>query len=251
MRNLLLFIGLVMGACSSYKQNIMFKPTKEHPVEALNREAMNVQQDYVIQKNDLLRLAVYSNKGERYIDPNPDLSNANPAAAKTTKAEDGINYLIDQSGLVKLPLIGELKLEGLTLRQAEEIAQKEYSKFFTEAYVQLTFANKRVIVLGAPGGLVIPLTNQHVTVAEVLASAKGINNEAHANRIKLIRDNHVYAIDFSTVQGFQEGNIAVQPGDIVYVEPVRKPFTEGLRDNYVLGSLLLSLITVLVIYRIK
>ncbi|MBS1488581.1 MAG: polysaccharide biosynthesis/export family protein [Bacteroidetes bacterium] len=226
-------------------------PTEKHPVEVINRQAMTVQQDYVIQKNDLLKLAVYSNKGERFIDPNPDISNTNTGGAKTAKTGEEINYLVDQAGIVKLPLIGELKLEGLTLRQAEEVAQKEYSKFFTDAYVQLGFANKRVIVLGAPGGLIVPLANQNVTVAEVLASAKGIGNDAKANKIKLIRNDHVYAIDFSTIEGFQQGNVVVQAGDIVYVEPVRRPFAEGLRDNYFIGSMLLSLATIFLIYRTR
>ncbi|MBS1950974.1 MAG: hypothetical protein OJF59_000047 [Cytophagales bacterium] len=241
----------LLSACSSYKKNIMFKPTEGNPVEVFERQAQATQKDYIIQKNDLLKLAVYSNKGERFIDPNPDLSNTGKAAPSANASNEVISYLVDQSGIVKLPLIGELKLEGLTLRQAEEIAQKEYSKYFTDSFVQFTFVNKRVIVLGAPGGHVIPLTNQSMTVAEVLALSKGVANDARADKIKLIRNNHVYSIDFSTIQGFQQGNLIVEAGDIVYVEPIRRPFSEGLRDNYFIGSLLLSLISLIFIYRVK
>ena len=66
-------------------------------------------------------------------------------------------YEIDVNGVAKFPMIGEVKLEGLTIRQAEEILQQAYSKFYTDAYVVLRYTNKRVIVLGAPGGQVIPL----------------------------------------------------------------------------------------------
>ncbi len=54
-------------------------------------------------------------------------------------------------------MIGEIKLEGLTIRQAEEVLQQAYSKFYEDAYVVLKYTNKRVIILGAPGGQVIPL----------------------------------------------------------------------------------------------
>jgi len=235
-------------SCASYRQNIMFKPTEGYQPEHLQKEAAAAEKDFIIQKNDLLRLEVYSNKGERFIDPNPDLSSGSSGKAQQPAP---VSYLVDQTGVVKFPLIGELRLEGLTLRQAEAIAQKAYSNYFTDSYVQFTFVNKRVIVLGAPGGQVIPLANQNIRLAEVLALAKGVNNDAKAKAIKLIRGNRVYQIDFSTIQGFQEGNVLMEAGDIVYVEPIRRPFSEGLRDNYVLASLVVSIITVVLLNKVK
>ncbi|MBS1507073.1 MAG: polysaccharide biosynthesis/export family protein [Bacteroidetes bacterium] len=232
----------------------MFQTPEGYRSEALKKELVSAEKDYVIQKNDLLSLDVYSNNGERFIDPNPDLSNKTGAATKTQESTR-VNYLVDQNGIGKFPLIGEIKLHGLTLRQAEEIMQKEYSKFFTDSYVKLSFVNKRVIVLGAPGGQVIPLTNQNVTVVEILATAKGLNNDAKAAKIKLIRGDQVYALDFSTFKGYTEGNMLVESGDVIYVEPVRRPFTEGLRDNSVLVSLTLSffsiITTILLINKVK
>ncbi len=242
--------GLLFCSCASYKQNIMFKSTEGYQPEVFKKEAMSAEKDYVIQKNDLLKLEVYSNNGERFIDPNPDLSNTG-GNGKPQPQTAQVTYLVDQNGIAKLPLIGEIKLLGLTLRQAEEITQKEYSKYFTESFVQLTFANKRVIVLGAPGGQVIPLVNQNVSLAEVLALAKGVNNDAKANKIKLIRGSHIYQIDLSTIKGFTEGNMIIEAGDIVYVEPIRRPFTEGLKDNYVLVSLFFSVLTVILINNVK
>ncbi len=228
----------------------MFKPSEGYQPEVFKKEALSAEKDYIIQKNDLLKLEVYSNNGERFIDPNPDLSNAG-STGKAQQPTAQVSYLVDLNGIVKLPLVGEMRLVGLTLRQAEEITQKEYSKFFKESFVQLTYVNKRVIVLGAPGGQVIPLTNQNVTVAEVLALAKGVGNDAKANKIKLIRNNHVYAIDFSTIQGFIEGNMIVEAGDIVYVEPIRRPFAEGVKDNYLLVTLLFTIVSLIVVNKLK
>ncbi len=242
--------GFLFCSCASYKQNIMFKPSEGYQPETFKKEALSTEKDYIIQKNDLLKLEVYSNKGERFIDPNPDISNAG-GMAKTPQQTTQNTYLVDQNGIVKLPLIGEIRLVGLTLRQAEEITQKEYSKYFTDSFVQLVFANKRVIVLGGLGGQVIPLLNQNISLAEVLAIAKGINNDAKANKIKLIRGSHIYQVDLSTIKGFSEGNMIIEAGDIVYVEPIRRPLTEGLKDNYVLVSLFVSVVTVLLLTKVK
>ncbi len=225
----------------------MFKPSETAQPEVFKREAASVDKNYVIQKNDLLRLDVFSNKGERIIDPNPELTTSptNQNVIQTTV----FNYLVELNGLIKFPMIGEIKLDGLTLRQAEEIVQKEYAKYFKEPFVILNYVNKRVIVLGALGGQVIPLTNQNITLVEVLALSKGLNNDAKANNIKLIRGEHVYLVDFSTIQGFKDGNMLIEAGDVVYVEPIRRPFTEGLRDNFGIISLVVSLGTLIAVIR--
>ncbi len=228
----------------------MFKPTEGFQPEVFKKEAQAVEKNYIIQRNDYLTLKIYSNNGERLIDPNPDMSGQS-STNSTKQNEDEITYLVDVNGVAKLPLVGEIHLEGLTLRQAEEIVQKEYSKFFKESFVLFSYVNKRVVVLGAPGGQVIPLTNQNVRVAEVLGMAKGLSNDARANNIKLIRGDHVYQIDFSTIKGYVEGNLLVEAGDIIYVEPIRRPLTEGLKDSYILISLLLTITnTAILIYSI-
>jgi polysaccharide export outer membrane protein len=233
----------------------MFKPTEGHMPEAIKKEAITAEKNYVIQKNDLLRLDIYTNNGERLVDPNPDMTGGGNSAKNDQSGQENpteqTSYLVDLNGLAKLPMLGEIKLEGLTLRQAEEVVQKEYSKFFKEPFVKMSYSNKRVIVLGAPGGQVIPLTNQHVTVAEVLAMARGVDNMGKAHNIRLIRGSHYYQIDFSTFQGYTEGNMIVEPGDIVYVEPVRRPLIEALRDNYIFIYPLITVITVIIANNLK
>jgi polysaccharide export outer membrane protein len=230
----------------------MFKPTEGFQPEVFKKEAQAVEKNYTIQKNDYLTLEIFSNNGERLIDPNPDMSGQSSSNNNNSQQDDDkIHYLVDVNGVAKLPLVGEIHLEGLTLRQAEEIVQKEYSKYFKESFVIFSYVNKRVIVLGAPGGQVIPLTNQNIRVAEVLGMAKGLSNDARANNIKLIRGDRVYQIDFSTIKGYLEGNILVEAGDIIYVEPIRRPLTEGLKDSYIIISLLLTITnTAILIYSI-
>jgi polysaccharide export outer membrane protein len=225
----------------------MFKPTEGNEPEVFNREAALAEKNYTIKKNDLLELEVFSNKGEKLIDPNPELTIENQSVNNEQKKSN--NYLVGLNGIAKFPVIGDLMIDGLSLRQAEEIAQKEYSKYFKEPFVILSFVNKRVVVLGAAGGQVIPLTNQNVTLLEVIALAKGINNDARANPIKLIRNNSVYQFDYSTIEGFKKGNILVEPGDIIYIEPIRRPFTEAAKDTYFLFSMFLSLVTVVVLIK--
>lgn len=234
-----------LGGCASYKQNIMLRTPEDFQSAAISKEVLQAERNYVIQQNDLLHLEVYSNKGERIIDPNPSLSQSTPAA--TGKEQPRVNYLVDLNGISKFPVIDEIKLENLTLRQAEAILQVAYEKYFKDSFVVLTFENKRVIVLGAVGGEVIPLHNQNVTLAEALALAKGLPNDSKAQNIRVVRKEQIFLVDFSTTQGFLAGNMILEPGDIIYVEPVRKPFAEGLRDYAGLASLLISTLSLLIV----
>lgn len=240
----LVVLAVVSVGCGSYKQNLMLQTPEDFKSAKVSKEVRDAERNYVIQKNDLLQLDVYANKGERIIDPNPQLSQSTPEQMEEKPLE---RYLVDLEGKAKFPVIGEIKVEGLTLRQAEALLQAEYEKYFKEPFVFLTFLNKRVVILGAVGGQVVPLENHNVTLAEILGVAKGLPNDSKSNNIRIVRKDQVFVVDLSTVEGFMAGNMIVEPGDIIYVEPVRKPFAEGLRDYAGLASLLISTLSLIIV----
>jgi polysaccharide export outer membrane protein len=84
-------------------------------------------------------------------------------------------------------------------------------------------------------------------LVEVLALAKGLNNYAKAQNIRVLRGDDVFVADLSTIEGYLKNNIAIEPGDIVYVEPVRRPVSEGLRDYGIIFSILTSLTTLVIV----
>lgn len=210
----------------------------------LKQQIDTAEKNYVIQKYDYLELEMFTNKGETIIDPQSTLpsgqGSGNAVAPKPA-------YLVDANGLSKFPMIGEVKLEGLTVRQAEEVLQSAYSKYYEDAYAVLRYTNKRVVVLGATGGQVIPLVNENVRLVEVLALAQGLNNDAKAHNIRVLRGDQAFVADLSTFDGYIKNNIPIQSGDIVYVEPVRRPFTESLRDYGPILTIATTLTTLVVV----
>jgi polysaccharide export outer membrane protein len=214
----------------------------------LQQQVESAEMNYIIQENDYLQLDVYTNKGERIIDP--DLELTKDLGNQNLNTRPVPSYLVDINGVAKFPMVGEIKVAGMTIRQAEEVLQKAYTLFYQDAYVILKYINKRVIVLGAMGGQVIPLSNENIKLIEVLALAKGIGNDAKAHNIRVLRDDQVFVADLSTIDGYLKNNLAMEPGDIVYVEPVRRPVSEGLRDYGLILSMVTSLTTlVIVIFR--
>lgn len=220
----------------------MFKIPEGYP---LQQEIEKAERNYVIQKNDQLSVDVYTNEGERIIDPDLKLAETITTQGENTKPE--VTYLVDLKGVTKLPMVGEIKLEGLTIREAEALLQEAYNKYYTKPFVVIKYINKRVVVLGAPGGQIIPLTNENVELVEILALAKGVSNDAKAHNIRVLRKEKVFLVDMSTMDGYLKGNMIMEPGDIVYVEPVRKPVSEAVRDYGPLVSLVASLVTLVIV----
>lgn len=207
----------------------------------MEKKAEEVAGNYLIQKNDLLTLNVYTNQGEKIVNPGPE------PADQPQPAETRQQYLVDHEGFVKFPLVPQIKLEGFTLRQAEDALQTEYAKFYEQPFVRLNYANKRVVVLGAPGGQVIPLANENMRLTEILALSKGVTSEAKANNIRILRGNTVLVADLSTIDGYRNQNFVIQPNDIIYIEPIRRPLSEAVRDYGPVVTVVASLATVLIV----
>lgn len=165
-----------------------------------------------------------------------------------------MQYLIDRDGTAKMPVIGRVKLEGLTIREAERYLESLYAQYYNEPYIILNVQNNRAIISPGAGGTaaVIPLNNNNTTLMEALAMAGGINQRGIASKIKLIRQNEdtkereVYLIDLSTVDGIHKADLIVQPNDIIYVEPLpllAREFIQEISPVVTLITTSVSLIT--------
>ena len=200
----------------------------------------------MLKPNDVLLLDVFTNEGERLIDPNQELM-TNPGQQQQQQFRDRFQYIIQANGMATFPMIGDVKLEGMTLFEAELEIAKRFDRVYKGSFVKLRITNRRVFVLGAPGGRVVPIPNENTSIIEVLASAEGLEMGAKAQNIKLIRGKDVYRINLSTISGMRETNMNVAPGDVIYVEPWRRPWLETLRDVSPALSLVSSVLTLIVV----
>ena len=271
----LVVAGWLFSSCASTRytrQRVMFQLTddKGNRIDtaklraAVNRTAKN----YRIQPNDYLDVRVYTNKGERILDPNGELQFGSPAgtvrggggsrgqasgggggATRNTgqsagSSSSGSEFLVQADGTVTLPMVNRVNVNNLSLLQADSVLKVSYETFYKDVFVTTRVTNNRVILLGAPGGKIISLENDNMNLLEVLALAGGMDGSTggtglyrfggKANNIRIIRGDlknpQVEQIDLTTMAGMRRANLQMEPNDIVYVEPVRRPFLEFLSD---------------------
>ncbi|MBC7694692.1 MAG: polysaccharide biosynthesis/export family protein [Burkholderiales bacterium] len=173
--------------------------------------------DYKIESNDIVNVRIFSNDGFKIVDLASSMQQTNFIQ---------LDYVIDRDGSCKLPLVGRIKLAGLSIREATEFLEQIYADYYVKPFVYISVTNKRVIVFPGNGGVakVLSLTNNNTTVIEALALTGGISEDGKAYKVKLIRnqDNQppkVYLMDLSKIEGIAVGNTVVLAHDIIYVEP--------------------------------
>lgn len=249
------FVLALLTSCNALYPSMMLKTSKNYPFDQLHDSTSAV--NYKISPNDFLNMRVFSNDGFHLIDLTSQ-SNAGGSStsgtASGTSGLMGIDYLVESDGSVNLPEIRRTQIAGLTIREATEMLEKLYSKYYLKPYILLSVDNRRVIVFpGDPGtAKVIPLLNNNTTVIEALALAGGLTESGKAKQVKLIRGDpanpKVYLIDLSTVKGIKEGNTILQANDIIYVTPQRRPTLALLeRITPILSAVTTILLTIVLI----
>ncbi|HQZ78604.1 MAG: polysaccharide biosynthesis/export family protein [Bacteroidia bacterium] len=226
---LVLVFGSLMTGCS-INSSIMFK-TKKDFVSQPDRTIGNVE--YKIAPNDILSVSVYTNEGIKLIDLTANSNSLNDATNVNTAMNGSNQYTVDIDGFVKLPIIGKIKIQNLTTREADKLLEQQYATYYNKPFVITKVLNRRVLVFPGEGGAgrVVTLTNENTTLIEGLALAGGISQNGIAKKIKLIRGDtrnpQVTIIDLSTIEGMKESNLLLQANDIIYVEP-RKRISQGI-----------------------
>lgn len=248
-----LVASVLLVSCKAYKQDIMLQVTDEDYADALQKEMLEAERNYQIQPADYLNIEVYSNSGERIIDPDFELARSLGGGNNQVQLQRPTpNYLVLPDSTVRLPMVGYVRLGGMRLAEADSLLSARYQEFYKDAFVLTRYINKRVIVLGATGGQVIPLENENMNLLEALALSGGIAGKGKAHNVRLIRqpqapNPNVQLINLSTIEGMQKASLTLEPGDVIYVEPIRRILPETVRDIGPVVGILSNVLTLVIV----
>lgn len=247
----LLFIfafAVLWGGCT-INRDIMFKTGEDFDFASL--EEID-SPGYRIAPNDMLQFRLFSNKGQRLNQMTAGgvgtgNQQGNQQMNNMMNQQVGVTYLVKPDGLVELPELGDIRLEGLTIEEAEALLEEAYASFYKDPFVILRVQNNRVYIFPGESGRasVVTLENMNTTLLEVLAMTGGIGSRANASKVKLIRKtdtgNEIYKMDLSTIEGLDAANTVVQAYDIIYVEPMPQLVREATESLTPITSLISTL----------
>lgn len=175
------------------------------------------QTQYRIRKDDKVSISIWNHD---------DLSVGSLYSIYSANEVYGKWVLVDPNGDVAVPKIGRVHLAGLTLLEARERLLGEFKKWLVDPIIDVRVLNREVTVLGelkSPGKFLIEKETN--SLVELVGRAGDFDMYADRQAVKVIRtineQPHTITIDLTHIDQFDRRNIAILPGDIIYV-PARK-----------------------------
>jgi polysaccharide biosynthesis/export protein len=244
----LLLLAVIFTGCT-INRDIMFKTPTDLVYDQMPD---TVTREMVISSNDIIQFRLFANDGFKMI----DLVSEGAGREAMWMNRMLFNYQVEFDGLVKLPLLGRVRVGGMTIRQAELYLEERYAQYYNRPFSQILIVNRRVVVFPGGGGdaRVVQLENNNMTLLEVLGTAGGLNRRGDARRVKLFRLDsqgvrRVYQFDLSTIEGLKYADIVMKGDDVIYVQPNPELAREILQDLNPIITLLTSVVLVLGIVR--
>lgn len=148
--------------------------------------------------------------------------------ASIGNGQSGANrgYLVDANGFIDYPVLGKIKVSGLTLRQIKELMARQLANLVKEPVVEVRIINYRITVLGEVGspGTIIS-SNHKISVVDAIALAGDMPITGRKDNVMVIRTTEgrrEYAtLNLNSRNVFNSPYFYLKQNDIIYVEPAR------------------------------
>lgn len=250
--SLLFFSMLALSSCVTNKKFQLMQKNdvnkQNMPSDSVFRRYSTEPFDYKIQTNDILSVRFESLTPKEYdflsrvADPNA----ANPFVGGALLLGD----LVDENGEMPFPVVGKVKVIGMTVYEAQEYLQKIANQYLESPIVKVRLLNYRITFLGEMNREgVITLNNNRVTMLEAIGLAGGLTDLADKTSVKLIRQKgdktEVVYLNLLDENFIQSPYYYVYQNDVLIVPALRqRPFRKYFGQNV---SLIISSISLLLI----
>lgn len=179
-----------------------------------------------MQKEDRLRIQVLSEKAELSA-PFNTLLTLTDLANQTTQ-QPILTYVIDREGNIDFPILGTLHVEGMTLKEIEQmisgiLISKGYIK---EPVVNAELDNFQVTFIGGggAGGGVMQVQGHSFNLLQAIARIRGTNSEQiNIKEVTVIRTENgvrtAYSVNMQKKALFDSPVFYLQQNDVIYYKP--------------------------------
>ncbi len=137
-----------------------------------------------------------------------------------TRNADGFTEVIDQSGMITLPYIGEHLALGKTDYDLEKSIRQAYieGKIYRDLNVKIVVGGKFFYIKGevkGPGR--VPMAEGKLTLLQAITSAGGFSEYANPKKVRLIRRGKKQTVNVKKIEKKPENDILLEADDIIIV----------------------------------
>lgn len=209
-------------SCTSIRKIIYFQQPAANQPKTVSADTVYKPFELRIAPNDVLSISVFTFNTDAFsyltqIGPLPPDNRSN--------YERG--YYVDKDGFIEVPLIGSVKVAGLTMMEIKDTLTNRLKEYMDSPIVSVKCLSFKVSVLGEvnkPGQYTI--ASERITFPEMLALAGDLTVYGVRTNVKVIRNvggtPKIFTIDLTTMQALAPDYVYVYPNDVIYVEQVRR-----------------------------
>jgi len=255
--SVLIFGAFLVSSCGS-TNNVVYLSNLDTSLKYVQIQKAVFKQP-IIETDDILNVTIQT---QDVTDPSAfnqtSLGAASASASATGGSEPGAaisGFLVDEDGNVEIPIIGTIKVSGLTTNQAKNLIKTRASKYYKDPTVQVRFANYKITVLGEvvkPASYVMP--NEKVTIFDAISLAGDLTITGKRNNVMLMRDNgdkkDIVRLDLTSTDIIASPYYYLRQNDVIYVEPSKAkvgasnaPRTQLITVGIAVATLLITIIT--------
>jgi len=231
---------IVSSSCANIKKVPYFKDVPD----SLSRNTYSVDltpyTEPQIQPNDIISVSIQT------IDPRatevfqiggglngaPTTTNTSSQAsssggsASSSSGAGTPGYLVDQQGYINMPLVGKMKISGLTTTQARDLIEQKAIIYYKDPVVNVRFANFTFTLLGEvnrPGRYTV--NNEKISLMDAIGMGGDLTNYGKRYNVMLIREENGKKVfsryNLNSTEIFHSPYYFLRQNDIVYVEQNR------------------------------
>jgi polysaccharide export outer membrane protein len=213
-----------------------------------------------IQPDDLLMIIVSAEDPESALPFNLttiSVPTPGPAGVNNFVGQQSIqNYLVDTNGIIDFPVLGKLKVGGLSRSEVTKILEDKIAKYIKNPIITIRLTNFKVSVQGevtVPG--TFSVNSDRITLIEAISMAKDLTIYGKRDNILIIREvNGVKSynrVDITKADFINSPFYYLAQNDVVYVEPNKVRINGaavGANTGVIISitSLVITLITLIV-----
>ena len=241
---------IILSSCGSSKKVVYLQDA-----DVNMRVKTEIEYKTVIHPDDLLSIVVSCDDLESAVPFNtPMIGLGREVTSSSQQIPRG--YLVDKAGEIDFPVLGKLKVEGISRNELSEMLKEKLSLYLKNPIVIIQFQNFKVTVLGEvknPG--CYQVSSERVSLLDALGMAGDLQINGKRKNVLIMREQgneKVFArVDLTSSDYINTPFFYLQQNDVVYVEPNKGRIAGGNAGTflpYVLSSLstliaVISLIT--------
>ncbi|EHQ41870.1 polysaccharide biosynthesis/export family protein [Myroides odoratus] len=246
---LLLLTAVFLTSCASRKSVVYYQNVED--VLTNNNTVTNFETH--LQPDDLLMIIVSAQDREAAAPFNlVNTMTTNPNNPAGTGQMQQQLYLVDNKGNIEFPVLGTIKISGLTKKEAIDYLTTEISKYIIRPIVNMRIMNYKVTVQGEvnrPG--IHTVVSERLTLSDAIALSGDMTVYGKRDNVLVIREVEgkriPYRVDMTKADFITSPYYYLNQNDIVYVEPNKTRVNSSVvGPNLTLGISALSLLVTII-----